>query len=56
MVSSRCGAAANASRYAPEVMVASVPITPTFPFRVAATARRTAGWMTSTTGTRASTP
>ena len=47
-----CGAAANASAYAPLVMVAVVPITPTRPLRVAATARRTAGRITSTTGTR----
>ena len=39
----RCGAAAKASRYACESIVARVPITPTFPERVAATARRTAG-------------
>jgi hypothetical protein len=32
-------------------MVAWVPMTPTFPFRVAAVARRTAGSTTSTTGT-----
>ena len=31
-------------------MVPSVPITPTRPLRVARTAERTAGWMTSTTG------
>src|SRR5207248_6293004 len=46
-----CGAAANASAYAPLVTVARVPMTPTCPLRVAATARRTAGRMTSTTGT-----
>ena len=44
-------AAANASSYAPLVIVAIVPITPIRPVRVAATARRTAGRMTSTTGT-----
>ena len=38
-----CGAAANESKYAFESMVARVPITPIFPERVAATARRTAG-------------
>ena len=32
-------------------MVADVPMTPTCPVRVAATARRTAGRITSTTGT-----
>src|SRR5437764_862437 len=32
-------------------MVATVPMTPTRPFRVACTARRTAGCTTSTTGT-----
>ena len=37
------GAAANASRYAFDSIVARVPITPTRPERVAATARRTAG-------------
>ena len=37
------GAAAKASRYAFESIVARVPITPMFPERVAATARRTAG-------------
>ena len=47
----RCGAAANASRYAPDWWVPSVEITPTRSLRVAATARRTAGRMTSTTGT-----
>ncbi|CAB4942789.1 unannotated protein [freshwater metagenome] len=31
-------------------MVPCVPITPIFPLRVAATARRTAGAITSTTG------
>ena len=30
--------------------MAEVPITPTRPVRVAATARRTAGWITSITG------
>ncbi|CAB4557831.1 unannotated protein [freshwater metagenome] len=30
--------------------MAVVPITPTFPFEVKATALRTAGWITSTTG------
>ena len=35
----------------PLLMVARVPITPTRPLRVAATARRTAGRITSTTGT-----
>ena len=45
-----CGAAANASRYAFESIVARVPMTPTLPDRVAATARRTAGWITSITG------
>ena len=49
MISS-CGAAANASTYARESIVVCVPITPTRPFRVAATARRTAGWITSITG------
>ena len=49
--SSTCGAAANASSYACEVAVASVQITPTRPDRVAATARRAAGKITSTTGT-----
>ena len=44
------GAAANVSSYARDPMVASVPITPTRPVRVVATARRTAGWMTSVTG------
>ena len=34
-------------------MVAAVPITPTRPLRVERTARRTAGRMTSTTGTGA---
>ena len=38
-----CGAAAKASKYAFESMVALVPITPMRPVRVAATARRTAG-------------
>ena len=33
------------------MIVAVVPITPTRPLRVAATARRTAGRITSTTGT-----
>ena len=47
----RCGAAAKASSYAPLVTVASVPITPIRPLRVARTDRRTAGLMTSTTGT-----
>ncbi|CAB4931040.1 unannotated protein [freshwater metagenome] len=37
------GAAAKASRYAADSMVAFVPITPIFPLRVAATARRAAG-------------
>ena len=46
----RCGAAENESSYAREPTVACVPITPIRPLRVAATARRTAGWMTSTTG------
>jgi hypothetical protein len=46
-----CGAAAKASSYAPLVMVACVPMTPTWPLRVAAVARRTAGSTTSTTGT-----
>src|SRR5918993_336179 len=46
-----CGAAAKASSYAWELAVASVQITPTRPDRVAATARRAAGKITSTTGT-----
>ena len=44
-------AAAKASSYAPLVTVAMVPITPTRPVRVTATARRTAGRITSMTGT-----
>ena len=44
-------AAAKASSYAWELAVASVQITPTRPDRVAATARRAAGKITSTTGT-----
>ena len=40
----------NMSWYAPEVIVPTVPMTPTFPFLVVAIARRTAGLMTSTTG------
>ena len=42
-VISSCGAAAKASRYAPESIVALVPITPIRPLLVADTARRTAG-------------
>ncbi len=45
------GLAANASSYAREVAVASVQMTPIEPLRVALTARRVAGTMTSTTGT-----
>ena len=44
------GLAAKRSWYAPEVTVAWVPIRPMRLFRVADTARRTAGRMTSTTG------
>ena len=36
--------------YAPLLIVAMVPITPTRPERVASVALRTAGWITSTTG------
>ena len=43
-------AAAKASSYAPEAIVARVPMTPIRPLRVVATARRTAGRTTSTTG------
>src|SRR6476620_1813529 len=46
-------AAANASWYAPDAIVAAVPITPIRPLRVAVTARRTAGRITSMTGTGA---
>jgi len=46
-----CGAAANASSYAIDSAVARVQITPMRPVRVAATARRVAGRITSTTGT-----
>src|SRR4029453_19145395 len=45
------GGAATRSWCAPLARVAAVPITPTRPFLVAATARRTAGRTTSTTGT-----
>src|SRR3954453_9550449 len=51
VVSCRCGAAAKASSYDRLPIVTSFPISPPLPFRVAATARRTAGWITSTTGT-----
>jgi hypothetical protein len=51
VVSRTCGAAANASSYAMLVAVATVQMTPTRPVRVAATARRVAGRITSTTGT-----
>ena len=46
-----CGAAANASSYAIDSAVARVQITPIRPLRLAATARRVAGKITSTTGT-----
>ncbi|SHV84897.1 Uncharacterised protein [Mycobacteroides abscessus subsp. abscessus] len=46
-------AAANASWYAPEAMVASVPMTPILLLCVVCTARRTAGSTTSMTGTGA---
>ena len=49
--SSTCGAAVNASSYAIDWAVARVQITPMTPVRLAATARRVAGWITSTTGT-----
>jgi hypothetical protein len=39
------------SWYAPEPMVPAVPMTPTRPLRVVDIAVRTAGLMTSTTGT-----
>src|SRR5699024_8130364 len=42
-------AAVNASSYAPESTVAEVAVTPTRLLAVARTARRTAGWITSTT-------
>jgi hypothetical protein len=45
------GATAKASSYAWEVAVASVQMTPTRPVRLADTARRAAGRITSTTGT-----
>lgn len=48
---SRCGAAAKASSYARDDTVASVPSTPMRLLCVALTAARTAGAMTSTTGT-----
>ena len=51
VTSETCGAAANASSYAIEVFVTGVQITPTRWLRVAAMARRTAGRITSTTGT-----
>ena len=50
MNSSRSDAAANASSYARDLIVPTVPITPTRRLRVCRTAARTAGWMTSTTG------
>ena len=50
-VSSTSWAAANASSYAWEVLVAWVQMTPIRLLRVTVIARRTAGRMTSTTGT-----
>ena len=51
VVSVTCGAAANASSYAIDSAVERVQITPIRPERLAATARRVAGKITSTTGT-----
>jgi len=51
LVSVMPGAAANASSYARDRTVPSVPITPTRPVCVATTARRAAGRTTSITGT-----
>ena len=51
VTSCTCGAAANASSYACDSAVARVQITPIRPVWLAATARRVAGRITSTTGT-----
>ncbi len=51
VVRATCGAAAKASSYAIDSATARVQITPIRPLWVAATARRVAGRITSTTGT-----